>query len=59
MISHFGKNPVNGGRPARESRVRNSIVLSGGFFVHVVIKVDSFRTLLVFRARKMVIVIRI
>lgn len=57
MMSHLGRNPVNGGRPARESRVRSSIAFRDGIFVHAVMRVDSFSTLIVFRVRKMVAVI--
>lgn len=58
MISHLGRKPVMGGRPASDSKVRSSIAFSEGVFVHVVIRVDSFRTLVVFRVRKMVKVIK-
>lgn len=42
-----------------ESRVRSSIAFSDGILVHAVVRVDSFRTLIVFRVRKMVAVIRV
>ena len=58
IISHLGRKPVIGGRPARDSRVRSSIAFSEGVLVHVVVRVDSFSTLVVFRVRKMVEVIR-
>lgn len=57
MISHFGRKPVSGGRPARESRVAIKVAFSMGVFVHDVIIVDSFRVLVVFRARNTVAVI--
>ncbi len=57
MMSHLGRKPVRGGRPARESRASSSIALRDGTLVHVVISVDSFRTLIVFRVRKTVAVI--
>lgn len=59
MISHLGRKPVRGGRPASESKVRSSIALSEGVFVHAVIRVDSFRTLIVLRVRKIDEVIRV
>lgn len=57
MISHLGRNPVKGGSPARESRVRSSIVFRDGALVHAVNRVDNFSTLVVFRVRKMAVVI--
>lgn len=59
MISHFGRNPVSGGSPARESSVNMRVAFSIGVFVHEVIIVDSFRDLVVFRVRKTVAVIKI
>lgn len=59
MISHFGRNPVNGGSPARESRVNMRVAFSIGVFVHEVIIVDSFRDLVVLRVRNTVVVIRV
>lgn len=59
MISHLGRNPVRGGRPARESRVRSSIAFKGGILVHAVIRVDSLSTLIVFRMRNTVAVIMV
>lgn len=58
MISHLGRNPVSGGRPANESRVNMRVALSMGVFVHEVIIVDSFTTLIVFKVRNTVVVIR-
>lgn len=57
MMSHLGRNPVRGGSPARESRVRSSIAFKDGVLVHAVIRVDSFSTLIVFKVRKTVAVI--
>lgn len=59
MISHFGRNPVKGGRPARDSMVRSSIAFSDGTLVHAVIRVDSFSTLIEFRVRKTAAVIMV
>lgn len=59
MISHLGRKPVRGGSPARESRAKRSIAFSGGFFVHVVIRVDNFSTLVVFRVRNTAEVIKV
>ena len=58
IISHLGRNPVKGGRPARESRVSSSIAFSDGVFVHAVIKVVSFSTFIEFRVRNTAAVIR-
>lgn len=57
MISHLGRNPVRGGRPARDSRVRSSIAFKDGTLVHAVIRVDSLKTLIVFKVRNTVAVI--
>lgn len=57
IMSHLGRNPVRGGRPARESRVISSIAFKDGTLVHAVMRVDSFSTLIVFKVRKMVAVI--
>lgn len=59
MISHLGRNPVRGGSPARDSRVRSSIAFREGVLVHAVIRVDSFSTFIVFRVRKTAVVITI
>ena len=59
MMSHLGKNPVRGGRPARDSRVRSSIAFSDGTLVHAVIRVDNFITLIEFRVRKTAAVIMV
>lgn len=58
-ISHFGRKPVSGGSPARESRVSIRVVFSMGVFVHEVISVDSFRVLVVLRVRNTVVVINV
>lgn len=58
MISHLGRKPVRGGRPARESRVNIRVALSAGVFVHVVISVDSFKVLIEFRVRNTAVVIK-
>lgn len=57
MMSHLGRNPVRGGSPASESRVRSSIAFSDGILVHAVIRVDSFRTFIEFMVRNTVVVI--
>lgn len=56
-MSHFGRKPVRGGRPANERRVSMRVALSMGIFAHEVIIVDSFMTLVVFRLRNTVAVI--
>ena len=53
IMSHFGKKPVSGGRPARDSSVSIRDVFSDGIFVQEVIIVDSFDELVVLRAEKM------
>jgi len=58
IISHLGRKPVNGGSPARESRVNIRVALSMGIFVQEIIIVDSFRVLVMLKVRKMVDVIR-
>lgn len=50
MMSHFGRKPVRGGRPAKDRSVSRRIVLSEGAFVHEVISVDSFSTFKIGRA---------
>lgn len=50
-ISHFGRNPVIGGRPARDRRISIRVAFSTGVFVHEVMIVDSFRALILLRAR--------
>lgn len=57
MISHFGRKPVRGGRPAKDRSVSRRIVLSEGAFVHAVISVDSFRTFIEFMVRNTAAVI--
>lgn len=59
MMSHLGKKPVSGGRPASESRVIINVVFSMGVFVHEVIIVVSFSVLVVLRVRNTVVVIRV
>lgn len=34
MIAHFGKNPVSGGRPPRDRRIREVIVRIAGVLFH-------------------------
>lgn len=58
MISHFGRKPVSGGRPARDSSVSMRVVLSMGVLVQETISVGRFRVLVVFMVRKMEAVIR-
>lgn len=57
MISHLGRKPVSGGRPANESRVSIRVALSTGAFVHAVIIVDSFKALVVLKVRNTAVVI--
>lgn len=57
MISHLGRNPVRGGSPARERRVKSSIAFRGGVLVHAVIRAGRFSTLIAFRVRKTAVVI--
>lgn len=58
MMSHFGRKPVRGGRPARDRRASRRIAFSAGVFAHVVIRVDSFSTFIEFRVRNTAAVIR-
>lgn len=57
IMSHFGRNPVSGGRPARDRSVSIRVAFSMGVFVQEVIIVDNFRALIVFRLRNTVAVI--
>lgn len=59
MMSHLGRKPVSGGRPASDSRVIMRVVFSVGVLVHEVISVDSLRVLVVLRVRKIEVVIRV
>lgn len=59
MISHFGRKPVKGGRPAKDMSVSRRIVLSEGDFVHEVISVDSFSTFIELRVRNTAAVIKV
>lgn len=59
IMSHFGRNPVRGGSPARDNRVSISIALSDGAFAHAVIKVDNFSTLIEFRVKNTAAVISV
>lgn len=58
MMSHLGKKPVSGGRPANDNSVNIRVVLSMGVLVQEVISVGRFRVLVVCIVRKMEIVIR-
>lgn len=57
IMSHFGRKPVRGGRPARESRVSRSVAFRVGVFVQEVIRVDSFRVLIEWKVRNTAAVI--
>lgn len=59
MVNHLGKKPVSGGNPARESKVNMRVAFSERFFVHDVIRVESFRALVELRVRNTVVVIRV
>lgn len=59
IISHLGRNPVSGGRPASDSRVNIRVALSMGVFVHEVIIVVSFNTFVVLKERNTVAVISV
>lgn len=58
IISHLGRKPVSGGRPAKESRASMRVALSVGVFVHAVITIGRFRALVVFRVRNTAAVIK-
>lgn len=58
MVSHLGRKPVRGGRPAKDRRVIIRVAFSVGVFVQEVIIVDSLSVFVVFRVRKTAIVIR-
>lgn len=59
IMSHLGRKPVRGGRPARDRRDNIRVALSAGVFVQVVISVDSFRVLIEFSIRNTAVVIRV
>lgn len=59
MMSHLGKKPVSGGRPASDSKVIINVAFNMGVFVHEVIIVASFSVLVVLRVRNTVVVIRV
>lgn len=59
MMSHLGKKPVSGGRPASDSSVSIRAVLSVGVLVQEVSSVGRFNVLVVFIVRKMETVIRV
>lgn len=59
IISHLGRKPVSGGRPASDRRVIMRVVFSMGVLVHEDSSVDSLRVLVVFRMRKIEVVIRV
>lgn len=59
MISHLGKKPVSGGRPASDSSVSMRVVLSMGVLVQEVISVGRFAVSVVLIERKMEAVIRV
>lgn len=58
MISHLGRKPVSGGRPASDRSVSMRVVLSMGVLVQEVINVERFTVLVVFIERKIEAVIR-
>lgn len=58
MMSHLGRKPVRGGRPASDISTSRRIMLSEGVFAHVVIRVDSFSVLIELKVRNTVAVIR-
>lgn len=59
MMSHLGRKPVSGGRPASDRSASIRVVVSMGVLVHEVISVVSFKVLAVSRVRKMEVVIRL
>lgn len=59
MMSHLGKKPVSGGRPASDSSVSIRVVLSIGVLVQEAISVGRLMVLVVFIERKMEAVIRV
>lgn len=59
IMSHFGRKPVRGGRPAKDRSVSRRIALSEGVFVHAVINVDSFSTFIELKVRNTAAVIRV
>lgn len=58
-ISHFGRKPARGGRPARDRRVSMNVAFSIGALVHEVMAVDRLRVLVVLRVRNTAVVIMV
>lgn len=57
-VSHFGRNPVSGGRPAKESSVSIRVAFNAGVFAQEIIIVESFVVLVVLRERNTAAVIK-
>lgn len=51
-ISHFGINPVKGGRPPNDSRTRAAVVVSVGVFVQARASVLIFVVIVALNVRK-------
>lgn len=52
IISHFGINPVSGGRPPSDNSTRAVVTVRAGLFGHITASVLIFVADKVFRARK-------
>lgn len=57
-INHFGMNPVRGGRPPRDRRIRGVREVSAGDLVHEVARELMFVDLFALKIRKVAEVIR-
>lgn len=57
MISHLGKNPVRGGRPPKDRRIRQVKAAIVGALVQAEARVIVFVQLMLFKVRKAALVI--
>jgi len=58
-MSHLGRNPVRGGRPPRDRRIRHVRAAIVGALVQAEARVIVFVQLMLFRVRKAALVITI
>lgn len=57
MMSHFGRNPVRGGSPPRDRRIRQVSAAIVGALVQAEARVIVFVQLMLFKVRKAALVI--
>lgn len=56
-MSHFGKKPISGGRPPRESRIRGRTEVNKGALVQEVARALIVVVVLILRERNIAVVI--